>query len=153
MELELAGRDLKRGDTGSDVGLLQTALIELGYPISEFKDKYFGASTHEAVIGYQKNLKLVPNGIFEGKAAWLMDADHAHPNKFIVLGQVFNAEGEPLKDMTVRVFDKDFRSEQLLKEDKKTNQDGEYWVFYESKDFAAAEKDRADVFVRVLNPA
>src|SRR6185503_21028954 len=32
-------------------------------------------------------------------------------------------------------------------------QDGEYSVFYEAKDFEAAEKDRADLFVRVLNAA
>lgn len=58
-----------------------------------------------------------------------------------------------MKDLTVRAFDKDLRTEQLLKEDKKTNPDGEYSVFYEAKDFADAEKDRADLFVRVLNAA
>jgi hypothetical protein len=155
MELELAGRDLKRGDTGNDVGLLQTALIQLGYRItdSEFKDKYFGESTHEAVIGYQKKLKLVPNGIFEGKAAWLMDEDHEHPNKFIVLGQVFKADGMPFKDLTVEVYDKDFRSEQLIKTDTTRTPNGEYMVFYRNTDFAAAEKDRADLFIKVRDSA
>ena len=154
MEL-LSVRDLKRGDTGKDVSDLQTALLELGYRITdtELINQFFGETTHDAVVGYQKKLKLVPNGIFEGKAAWLMDANHEHPNKFIVLGQVFDAAGQPLKDLTVRAFDKDLRSEQLLKEDKKTNQDGEYSVFYESKDFGDFEKDRADLFVRVLNAA
>lgn len=154
MELLLV-RDLKRGDTGKDVGDLQTALLELGYRItdSELLNQFFGETTHDAVIGYQKNLKLVPNGIFEGKAAWLMDANHEHPNKFIVLGQVFDANGQPIKDLIVRAFDKDLRTEQLLKEDKRTNQDGEYSVFYEAKDFGDAEKDRADLFVRVLNAA
>ena len=154
MEL-FAVRDLKRGDTGKDVGDLQTALLELGYRItdSELTNQFFGETTHDAVIGYQKNLRLTPNGIFEGKAAWLMDANHEHPNKFIVLGQVFDADGKPMKDLVVRAFDKDLRTEQLLKEDKKTNQDGEYSVFYEAKDFEAAEKDRADLFVRVLNAA
>ena len=81
-------------------------------------NKFFGETTYDAVVGYQKKLKLVPNGIFEGKAAWLMDANHEHPNKFIVLGQVFNANGEPLRDLTVRVFDKDLRSEQLLRREE-----------------------------------
>src|SRR6185295_17167673 len=154
MELN-AVRDLKRGDTGKDVGDLQTALLQLDYRIadSELINQFFGETTHDAVIGYQKKLKLVPNGIFEGKAAWLMDDDKEHPNKFIVLGQVFNADGEPMENLTVRVFDKDLRKEQLLKEDRKTNKDGEYSVFYEAKDFATDEKDRADLFVRVLNSA
>src|ERR1044072_6706262 len=159
MELSAAAGDLKRGMTGQPVSDLQTALLELGYRITdtELINKFFGETTHDAVVGYQKSLKLVPNGIFEGKAAWLMDANHKHPNKFIVLGQVFDANGQPMKDLTVRAFDKDLRTEQLLKEDKKTNQNGEYSVFYELKDFTTPEKtdekDRADLFVRVLNSA
>lgn len=64
MELN-AVSDLKQGDTGKDVGDLQTALLELGYRItdSELSHQFFGETTHDAVIGYQKNLKLVPNGI------------------------------------------------------------------------------------------
>ena len=153
MEL-LSVRDLKRGDTGKDVGDLQTALLNLGYRITdtELINQFFGETTHDAVVGYQKKLKLVPNGIFEGKAAWLMDANHEHPNKFIVLGQVFDAKGDPQKDLIVRVLDKDLRSEELIKETK-TNNDGEYSVFYRDDDFKAAEKNRADLFVRVLNPA
>src|SRR4029079_14448919 len=152
MEL-LSVRDLKRGDTGKDVGDLQTALLNLGYRITdtELINQFFGETTHDAVVCSQKTLQLVPNGMLEGKAAWLMDANHEHPNKFIVLGQVFDAKGDPQKDLIIRVLDKDLRSEELIKETK-TNNDGEYSVFYRDDDFKAAEKTRADLFVRVLNP-
>ena len=155
MELQLAGRDLRRGLTGNDVELLQTALLELGYRITdtELINKFFGETTHDAVVAYQRKLKLVPNGIFEGKAAWLMDADHEHPNKFIVLGQVFKADGKPFEEeLTIQVFDKDLRTEQLI-EETKTKQNAEYSVFYKSDKFTDAEKDSADLFVRVLNNA
>lgn len=154
MELSAAAGDLKRGMTGQPVSDLQTALLELGYRITdtELTNKFFGETTYDAVVGYQKKLKLVPNGIFEGKAAWLMDANHEHPNKFIVLGQVFDANGVAQRDLTIRVLDKDLRSEELIKETK-TNNDGEYSVFYRDDDFKAAEKNRADLFVRVLDPA
>src|SRR5215213_2163396 len=153
MELN-AARDLKRGDTGKDVSDLQTALLEIGFRITdtELINKFFGETTHDAVIGYQKDLKLVPNGIFEGKAAWLMDEHKEHPNKFLVVGQVFDANGDPQDNLTIRVLDKDLRTEQLI-EETKTNKGGEYSVFYKSDKFADAEKDRADLFVRVLNSA
>jgi hypothetical protein len=152
MELQLQGRDLSRGMTGADVATLQTALLQLGFRITdgELKDKFFGETTQDAVVDYQKSLNLVPNGIFEGKAAWLMDDDREHPNKFIVLGQVFKADGTPFKDLTVQVFDKDLRSDELIKTDT-TKQNGEYMVMYKATDFAAAEKGRADLFIKVLD--
>src|SRR5215213_586616 len=152
MELQLQGRDLQRGMTGADVATLQTALIQLGYRITdtELTGKFFGETTHDAVVNYQKKLRLVPNGIFEAKAAWLMDDDHEHPNKFIVLGQVFKADGSAFKDLTVEVYDKDLRSEELIKTDT-TKTGGEYMVFYRADDFKQAEKDRADLFIKVFD--
>lgn len=151
----LSGRDLSRGLSGNDVASLQTALLDLGFRIAntELINKFFGETTYDAVIGYQKKVKLVPTGIFEGKASWLMDDDRQHPNKFIVVGQVFDANGVPMDKLTVRVFDKDMRTEQLIQETQ-TNKDGEYSVFYnKTTKFDADEKDRADLFVRVLNSA
>ena len=155
MEIQLANGDLKRGSSGNEVELLQKGLIELGYRISdtEFINRFFGETTHDAVVGFQKSLKLVPNGIFEGKAAWLMEGKNEHPNKFIVMGQVFKADGKPFEEeLTIRVFDKDLRTEQLI-EETKTKQNAEYFVFYRYDKFKDDEKGRADLFVRVLNSA
>jgi hypothetical protein len=151
----LSGRDLSRGMSGSDVATLQTALLDLGFRIAntELINKFFGETTYDAVVGYQIKVKLVPTGIFEGKASWLMDDDKNHPNKFIVVGQVLDDKGAGMDKLTVRILDKDMRAEQLIQETQ-TNKDGEYSVFYnKTSKFDDAEKDRADLFVRVLNSA
>ncbi len=152
MELEVQKPDLVRGMSGPDVAALQNLLFQNGYRIAEQEqtDKFFGDSTYDALVDYQKKQRLVPNGIFDAKAAWVLDDDKEHPNKFIVLGQVFQANGTPMNNVTVKVFDKDLRTEQLMKTDT-TKQAGEYLVFYHATDFAANEKDRADLFVQVVD--
>lgn len=152
MELEAQNKDLKRGMSGPEVATLQNNLTLIGYTIAdkELADDFFGNSTHEAVVDFQKKSKLVPNGIFDAKAAWMMDDDHEHPTKFIVLGQVLKANGDPFPGLTVKAFDKDLRSEQLLKSDT-TRDNGEYNLFYQTKDFSASEKGRADLFLRVFD--
>ena len=144
--------DLIRGMSGPDVAALQNLLFQNGYRIAEHEqsDKFFGDSTYDSLVDYQKKQRLVPNGIFDSKAAWVLDDEKEHPKKFIVLGQVLKANGTPMNNVTVKVFDKDLRTEQLMKTDI-TKQAGEYLVFYHADDFAANEKDRADVFVQVVD--
>ncbi|HKU77696.1 MAG TPA: peptidoglycan-binding domain-containing protein, partial [Pyrinomonadaceae bacterium] len=152
MELEVQQpTDLIRGTTGPGVAELQNFLFQEGYRISENEqaDKFFGDTTYDALVDYQKKHKLVPNGIFDGKARWVLDDDHQHPKKFVVLGQVLKADGTP-QSGSVKVLDKDLRSEQLIKTDiLKPN--GEYLVMYKWEDFQAAEKERADLFVQVFD--
>src|SRR5918911_828210 len=150
MGLEAQPRDLSRGMSGPDVTTLQNLLFQAGYRVAEKEqaDKYFGDTTYDALVDYQKKHKLVPNGIFEAKAAWVLDDDKEHPNKFIVLGQVLQANGAPMQGLTVKAFDKDLRSEEFIKQDS-TRAAGEYSIFYRAADFATAEKGRADLFVKV----
>ncbi|HEU4835000.1 MAG TPA: neuraminidase-like domain-containing protein, partial [Pyrinomonadaceae bacterium] len=144
--------DLKKGMSGTGVGDLQDQLVDAGYTIAvkELTDKFFGDTTHDAVVSFQKKLKLVPNGIFDSKARWVLDDDHEHPKKFIVLGQVFKANGDPSPGLTVKAFDKDLRSEQLLKSDI-TRDNGEYSLFYHADDFLALDKGSADLVLRVFD--
>lgn len=149
--LTQAGQDLRRGSKGQQVADLQTALMDIHYRIDakEVADQFFGETTYDAVVDFQKTMKLVPNGIFDGKASWLLDDDHEHPNKYIVIGQVLKPDGKPPDStLTVKAFDKDMRSEQMMKKDN-TKQNGEYELFYRAPDFIDAEKDRADLIVRV----
>ncbi len=152
MELEVQKPDLIRGASGPDVAELQNFLFQDGYRISENEqtNKFFGDTTYDALVDYQKKHNLVPNGIFDGKARWVLDDDHQHPKKFVVLGQVLQADGTPPPNATVKVFDKDLRSEQLIKADT-LKQNGEYLVMYKFDDFMAAEKERADLFVKVFD--
>ncbi|HKG46484.1 MAG TPA: neuraminidase-like domain-containing protein, partial [Pyrinomonadaceae bacterium] len=152
MQLSLQGRDLSRGMTGADVAALHQTLIELGYSIAdkELTDKFFGDTTRDNVVDFQKKEKLPPNGVVDAKIAWLMgNNDKEHPNKFIVVGQVNQANGTPLDGATVKAFDKDLRSEQPLGNADTTRRGGIYEIFYRADEFARAEKDRADLIVRV----
>lgn len=144
-------QDLIRGMNGPDVAALQNFLFNDGYRISENEQtaKFFGDTTYDALVDYQKKHKLVPNGIFDGKARWVLDDDHQHPRKFVVMGQVLKADGTP-ESGSVKVFDKDLRSQQLIKTDT-LKPNGEYLVMYKFDDFQAAEKERADLFVQVFD--
>src|ERR1044072_8058522 len=106
-------QDLIRGMSGQEVVSLQTFLFQDGYRISEKEqaDKFFGDTTYDALVDYQKKHNLVPNGIFEGRARWVLDDYHQHPKKFIVMGQVLQANGQPKPNVIVKAFDKDLRSE------------------------------------------
>ena len=154
-ENQTPGRDLSRGMSGADVASLHNSLFQIGYTIAdkELSDKFFGNTTHAAVVDFQKKVKLVPNGIFDAKASWLIEDDHQHPNKFIVIGQVFQANGTPLEGATVKAFDKDLRSEQQFTKTDTTKRNGEYSIFYRADEFARAEKDSADLIVRVFDSA
>ena len=145
--------DLVRGDSGVNVAALQNFLFGAGYRISEKEqaDKLFGDTTYDSLVDYQGKHNLVPNGIFDGKARWVLDDDHQHPKKFIVMGQVLQANGTPLSKMTVQAFDKDLRFEQLLDVDSNPGPSGEYLIKYTAEKFDLFEKERADLFVKVLD--
>ncbi|MCA6079119.1 TIGR02594 family protein [Fulvivirga sedimenti] len=62
--LELPNRDLKRGDTGFEVVILQNALKQLGFNCGT-SDGIFGKKTEQALIDFQStNEDLELNGIF-----------------------------------------------------------------------------------------
>ncbi|HXR99798.1 MAG TPA: neuraminidase-like domain-containing protein, partial [Pyrinomonadaceae bacterium] len=145
--------DLVRGDSGPNVVALQNFLFNEGYRISEKEqaDKLFGDTTYDALVDYQKKHKLVPNGIFDGKARWVLDDNKPHPNKFIVLGQVIDDKGQPMSGKTVKAFDKDLRTQKLIGSDTTKMQSGEYAIMYQFTDFADPETGRADLFVQVFD--
>lgn len=58
-------RDLKRGMSGTDVTVMQEALIRLGYDLGKYDaDGDFGAATEAAVKKLQENNRLTVNGIY-----------------------------------------------------------------------------------------
>ncbi len=66
-----------------------------------------------------------------------------------VFGVVRNEYGETLRGVTVLAFDRDLRSEQLL--GRNLPKDGKYEILYKKAQFRKAEKDGADVVVKVLD--
>ena len=79
--------------------------------------------------------------------------DMEDPNKaeLIVYGLLRNEFGELLNNVIVQVFDRDLRNEQLL--GTYFSKDGKYEVRYNSGQFQKAEKESADIVVKLLNEA
>lgn len=66
-----------------------------------------------------------------------------------VFGLLRNEYGELLSDMTVQVFDRDLRSEQLL--GNVTTKEGKYDIRYLKAQFRNAEKENADIIVKIFD--
>jgi len=69
----------------------------------------------------------------------------------LVRGQVLQAQGLPLAGVEVRAFDRDLRSEQLLGQHS-TDATGHYAIPYSREQFRRAEKERADLVLRLFTP-
>lgn len=69
----------------------------------------------------------------------------------LVRGQVLQAQGLPLAGVEVRAFDRDLRSEQLLGQHT-TDTAGHYAIPYSREQFRRAEKERADLVLRLFTP-
>ena len=67
---------------------------------------------------------------------------------FSVQGIIYDVFNKPLKDVTVQAFDQDLRSEQLLGK-AVVDDKGHYSIRYKLSKFARAEKESADLFIRV----
>ena len=77
--------------------------------------------------------------------------DSAPPSgQFIVRGQVTYASSKNASGLTVRAYDRDLRSEELL-DAAKTDAQGAYQISYTADKFKRAEKGTADLVVRVYD--
>jgi peptidoglycan hydrolase-like protein with peptidoglycan-binding domain len=74
--MNLQGRNLSVDTHGEDVRLLQSELRQLGFDISdeEVQQAFFGAGTHEAVVGFQETNRLEPTGVVATGTAALINA-------------------------------------------------------------------------------
>lgn len=67
-----------------------------------------------------------------------------------VTGRITLANGEPVSGVTVRAYDRDLRSQQLLGE-ATTDEDGHYEIIYTSDQFTDDERESADLVIRAFN--
>jgi peptidoglycan hydrolase-like protein with peptidoglycan-binding domain len=152
--MNLQDRELARGMTGEDVGLLQAELQTLGFVIAaeEIDQQLFGLTTVEAVIAFQEQENLEPTGVVDEITARAINAavDALQPERFVVRGQVRLQDGSPLPDVIVRTADRDLRSEEPLG-GAVTDANGRYEITYTADQFARAEKGTADLIVRAFD--
>jgi hypothetical protein len=91
----------------------------------------------------QRSLEIIIDAKFEN----IPDATDKNSRK--VYGELRNEFGALLKNVTVQVFDRDLRNEELL--GTYVSKDGKYLVSYHSGQFRKSEKDAADILVKILD--
>lgn len=70
------------------------------------------------------------------------------PNEWIVFGTVLDVQGNPAKGMTVRVFDKDRKYDDLLGETE-TDEFGDFSIIYHERDFKETNENLPELYVMV----
>lgn len=157
---------LQRGMRGAEVRLLIAKLRLLGFAIPVSERDTFGTATEQAVLDFQKAHGLETSGVVDEVTAGLINAevealvDHLQPSNqkmqprpFIVKGQVRRANGRPVLGVRVAAYDGDLRREEHLGQDSVTDDDGRYEISYTADRFARAEKEAADLIVKVFGPS
>jgi hypothetical protein len=150
--MNLQGRNLSIQLQGDDVTLLQTELRQLAFVIND-TDAYFGGSTRDAVLEFQRTHDIQPTGIVDAETAHRINAEVdalANNNgQFVVRGRVRQANGDSLAGVELHAFDKDLRHEERLGVSA-VDQEGNYEITYTADQFRRAEKKAADLIVRVF---
>ena len=73
-----------------------------------------------------------------------------HPNEWIVYGTVVDGQGKPAVGLTVRVFDKDRKYDDLLGETE-TDANGDFSTVYHERDFKESGENLPDLYVMVTD--
>ena len=69
-------RLLKKGATGTSVGKVQSALVQLGFNLPNFGvDEHFGDETQQAIWKYQKSRTLMTDGVIGPQTIGAMDVE------------------------------------------------------------------------------
>ena len=122
----------------------------------------YGPATSQLVSTFQQEHKLPASGEVDEPTANVLNAmlnglgvldqptEPAAPRSFVVRGHVRQTDGRPFTEGAVQVFDKDLRSEELLGA-ATLDASGFYEVRYSPEQFRRAEKQAADLIVRILN--
>lgn len=151
--MKLRGYNLGKNDRGEDIRLLQNEFLQMGVAIDnkELQESFFGENTRRAVVKFQEEHALKPNGIVDAQTAKAIEvARKAYLNKeFIVYGQVRMSNGSPFTGVRVQASDRDIRKKELLIETK-TDNEGRYEIKYRVAKLHEFEKGCADLRVRVF---
>jgi peptidoglycan hydrolase-like protein with peptidoglycan-binding domain len=115
--MNLQGRNLEPNLRGDDVKLLQAELRQLKLQTQIVdQEGFFGSTTSLAVQEFQRLNGLNGNGIVDERTAVAINraVDEAGAARFVVRGEVVQANGEPAPGVAVRLLRKGLRKEDLL---------------------------------------
>ena len=131
--MNLQGRNLEPNLRGDDVKLLQSELrlLKLKTQIVD-QDGFFGSTTFLAVQEFQQLHGLAATGIVDERTATLINqaVGEAGTERFVVRGHVRQANGEPVRNVTVRLFRKGLRKDTPLGQTK-VSPAGDYSLEYQ----------------------
>lgn len=135
---------------------------------SERQTRTYDTTTFKLVRAIQEERQLRPDGVVGKQTAdavnlllkeWgvLDEPTEPEDQKYQVKGCIYQASRIqkanviPLSGALIRVFDRDLRHEQFIGETF-SNRQGQYTLSYTQVQFRRAEKENADLIVRVLGP-
>jgi hypothetical protein len=141
---------------GQSVAVLQKLLQDLGHPVAEHErqEQRYGGSTILAVQQWRAGELEpgIPPERIDGSEISKEDLNklwhEARSLKRGVQGKICLADGTPVPGLRVTAFDRDFRSEQLLGK-ARTDAEGRYRITYSALAALRAEKDSADLGLRI----
>jgi hypothetical protein len=117
--------------------------------ISEkFGKKHPDAVAMQTLAGSMAGLKTQ----IDSQAAHLKSWPKPRPNEWIVFGTVTDAKDEAVGGLTVRVFDKDRKLDDLLGETN-TDENGTFSIVYHERDFKETGENLPDLYVMVSDSA
>jgi hypothetical protein len=102
----------------------------------------------EALEKSTANLKVH----YEKQTTRLKRFPKLHPNEWIVFGVVTDPQGNPASSLTVRVFDKDRKYDDLLGETE-TGESGDFFVIYHERDFKETGENLPDLYLMINDPS
>ncbi len=88
----------------------------------------------------------------DSQATRLKSWPKPRPNEWIVFGTVTDAQNNPVSNLTVRIFDKDRKLDDLLGETN-TDDNGTFSVVYHERDFKETGENLPDLYVMVSDAA
>lgn len=88
------------------------------------------------------------NTTINSETARIKSWPRLHANEWAVFGTVVNADGKPASGLTVRVFDRDRKYDDLLGETE-TGPTGEFSITYHERDFAETGEKLPELYVMI----
>lgn len=131
--MNLQGRNLQPNLRGNDVKLLQSELRQLKLKTQIVdQEGFFGSTTFLAVQEFQRLNGLQATGIVDERTAAAINkaVDRVGAARFVVRGELTQANGEPWSGIVVRLLRKGLRKDDLLGQ-ATTSPTGSYSIEYQ----------------------
>lgn len=108
---------------------------------------------HPDVVVIQNTAKTVEqlNSRIKTQSSRVKSWHKVRPHEWVVFGTVVDAENKPASGMTVRVYDRDRKYDDLLGESE-TDANGDFSIVYHERDFKETRENLPELYVMVSDP-